>query len=228
MDKKQIIVALAGNPNSGKTTVFNNLTGARQHVGNWPGVTVEKKEGSCSFGGYSLKVVDLPGVYSLTAYSPDEVVARNFIIEEKPDVVVDIVDASNLERNLYLAVQVMETGVPLILALNMMDEAEAKQYTIDVKALSSEMGVPVVPMVANRNKGTRELLTEIIGVAEKRVKAGGVKIEYGREVENQLSRLEKELETSPLAGSYSPRWLAVKLIEGDEEIMKKFEEVKSG
>jgi ferrous iron transport protein B len=228
LDKKQIIVALAGNPNSGKTTVFNNLTGARQHVGNWPGVTVEKKEGSCSFGGYSLKVVDLPGVYSLTAYSPDEVVARNFIIEEKPDVVVDIVDASNLERNLYLAVQVMETGVPLILALNMMDEAEAKQYTIDVKALSSEMGVPVVPMVANRNKGTRELLTEIIGVAEKRVKAGGVKIEYGREVENQLSRLEKELETSPLAGSYSPRWLAVKLIEGDEEIMKKFEEVKSG
>lgn len=228
MDKKQIIVALAGNPNSGKTTVFNNFTGARQHVGNWPGVTVEKKEGSCSFGGYSLKVVDLPGVYSLTAYSPDEVVARNFIIEEKPDVVVDIVDASNLERNLYLAVQVMEMGVPLILALNMMDEAEAKQYTIDVKALSSEMGVPVVPMVANRNRGTKELLAEIVSVAEKRVKAGGVKIEYGREVESQLSRLEKELETSPLARKYSPRWLAVKLIEGDEEIMKKLEEVKSG
>jgi small GTP-binding protein len=222
LDKKQIVVALAGNPNSGKTTVFNNFTGARQHVGNWPGVTVEKKEGSCSFNGYSLKVVDLPGVYSLTA------VARNFIIEEKPDVVVDIVDASNLERNLYLAVQIMEMGAPLVLALNMMDEAEAKQHTIDVKALSSEMGVPVVPMVANRNRGTKELLEEIVRVAEKKDEAGGVKIEYGREVEEQISRLEKELETSPLARKYSPRWLAVKLIEGDEEIMKKFEEVKSG
>jgi len=102
---KRITVALAGNPNSGKTTVFNNLTGSHQHVGNWPGVTVEKKEGSCSYQGYNVRVVDLPGVYSLTAYSPDEVVARNFIVEEKPDAVVDIVDASNLERNLYLAVQ---------------------------------------------------------------------------------------------------------------------------
>jgi small GTP-binding protein len=228
LDKKQIMVALAGNPNSGKTTVFNNLTGARQHVGNWPGVTVEKKEGSCSFNGYSMKVVDLPGVYSLTAYSPDEVVARNFIIEGKPDVVVDIVDASNLERNLYLAVQIMEMGAPLVLALNMMDEAEAKQHTIDVKALSSEMGVPVVPMVANRNRGTKELLAEIVAVAEKKDKAGGVKIEYGREVEDQISRLEKELSASPLARKYSPRWLAVKLIEGDEEIINKFEEVKSG
>jgi ferrous iron transport protein B len=228
LEKKQIVVALAGNPNSGKTTVFNSLTGARQHVGNWPGVTVEKKEGSCSFNGYSLKVVDLPGVYSLTAYSPDEVVARNFIIEEKPDVVVDIVDASNLERNLYLAVQIMEMGAPLVLALNMMDEAEAKQHTIDLKALSSEMGVPVVPMVANRNRGTKELLEEIVRVAEKKDEAGGVKIEYGREVEDQISRLEKELEASPLAQKYPPRWLAVKLIEGDEEIIKKFEEVKSG
>lgn len=228
MEKKQIVVALAGNPNSGKTTVFNNLTGARQHVGNWPGVTVEKKEGSCSFNGYSLKVVDLPGVYSLTAYSPDEVVARNFIIEEEPDVVVDIVDASNLERNLYLAVQIMEMGVPLILALNMMDEVEAKQHIIDVKALSSETGVPVVPMVANRNKGTKELLEEIVRVAEKKDEAVGVKIEYGREVEDQISKLEKELSSSPLARKYPPRWLAVKLIEGDEEIVKQFEEVKSG
>jgi small GTP-binding protein len=228
LEKKQITVALAGNPNSGKTTVFNNLTGARQHVGNWPGVTVEKKEGSCSFNGYSMKVVDLPGVYSLTAYSPDEVVARNFIIEEKPDVVVDIIDASNLERNLYLAVQIMEMGAPLVLALNMMDEAEARQHTIDVKALSSEMGIPVIPMVANRNRGTKELLAEIVRVSEKKDKAGGVRIEYGREVEEQISKLEKELEASPLARKYSPRWLAVKLIEGDEEIIKNFEEVKSG
>src|SRR4030042_1643047 len=105
MTGKEITIALAGNPNSGKTTMFNNLTGARQHVGNWPGVTVEKKEGRCSFNGYSIKVVDLPGVYSLTAYSMDEVIARNYVVDGRPDVVVDIVDASNLERNLYLAVQ---------------------------------------------------------------------------------------------------------------------------
>jgi small GTP-binding protein len=228
MFKKQIIVALAGNPNSGKTTVFNNLTGARQHVGNWPGVTVEKKEGSCSFNRRDIKVVDLPGVYSLTAYSPDEVVARNFIIEEKPDVVVDIVDASNLERNLYLAVQIMEMGVPMILALNMMDEAEAKRYKIDVAAISREMGVPVVPMVANRNKGTLDLLGKIVEVAGKKEEARGVRIEYDREVEKQISHLEEAISAGPLASDYSPRWLAVKLIEGDAEVLKKFEEVKSG
>jgi len=228
MVKREIVIALAGNPNSGKTTVFNNLTGAKQHVGNWPGVTVEKKEGSCSFRGYSIKVVDLPGVYSLTAYSPDEVVARNFVIDEKPDVVVDIVDASNLERNLYLAVQIMEIGAPLIIALNMMDAAESRRYKIDIEAISKEMGVSVIPMVANRNKGTDELLEEIVKVAEGRTEASGVRIEYGREVENEISRLEEAISESPLASRYSPKWLAVKLLEGDEEVIKKFEEVRSG
>jgi len=219
MAKREIVIALAGNPNSGKTTVFNNLTGAKQHVGNWPGVTVEKKEGSCSFRGYSIKVVDLPGVYSLTAYSPDEVVARNFVIDEKPDVVVDIVDASNLERNLYLAV---------IIALNMMDQAESRRYKIDIEAISQEMGVSVIPMVAKRNKGTDELMEEIVKVADKETEVSGVRIEYGREVENEISRLEEAIYESPLASKYSPKWLAVKLLEGDEEVIKKFEEVKSG
>ena len=228
MAKREIVIALAGNPNSGKTTVFNNLTGAKQHVGNWPGVTVEKKEGNCSFRGYSIKVVDLPGVYSLTAYSPDEVVARNFVIDEKPDVVVDIVDASNLERNLYLAVQIMEMGAPLIIALNMMDEAESRRYKIDIEAISQEMGVSVIPMVANRNKGTDELLEEIVKVAEGRTEASGVRIEYGREVENEISKLEEAISESPLASRYTPKWLAVKLLEGDEEVIKKFEEVRSG
>jgi small GTP-binding protein len=228
MAKKEIVIALAGNPNSGKTTVFNNLTGARQHVGNWPGVTVEKKEGNCNIRGYSIKVVDLPGVYSLTAYSPDEVIARNFIIDEKPDVVVDIVDASNLERNLYLAVQIMEMGAPLIIALNMMDEAESRRYKIDIEAVSKEMGVSVIPMVANRNRGTDELLDEIIKVSENKTEARGVRIEYGREVESEISRLEEAISESPLASRYPPKWLAVKLIEGDEEVIKKFEEVKSG
>jgi len=227
MAKEDIIIALAGNPNSGKTTVFNNLTGARQHVGNWPGVTVEKKEGSCSSGRYNIRVVDLPGVYSLTAYSPDEVVARNFIIDERPDVVVDIVDASNMERNLYLAVQIMEMEVPLIIALNMMDEVESMKYKIDVKTISREMGVPVVPMVANRNQGTDVLLAEIVSVTEKKTAASGVKIEYGREVEREITRIEKSISELPLSKKYSPKWLAIKLIEGDEEIIKKFEEVKS-
>lgn len=225
---KEIIIGLAGNPNSGKTTVFNNLTGARQHVGNWPGVTVEKKEGSCSYNGYSIKVVDLPGVYSLTAYSPDEVIARNFILEEKPDVVVDIIDASNLERNLYLVIQLLEMGAWVIVALNMMDEADSRKYRIDVEGLSRLLGAPVVPMVANRNRGTVELFDEIVKVAENKARVKGLKVEYGREVEEEISKLEKLISQSELSSKYSPRWLAVKLLERDEEIIRKFKEVEHG
>lgn len=139
---KRITIALAGNPNCGKTTIFNDLTGARQHVGNYPGVTVEKKEGNLKYKGYEIKVVDIPGIYSLTAYSIDEIIARNFIVEEKPDVVIDIVDTSNLERNLYLAVQFMELKVPLIIALNMADIAEKQGLKIDRKSFSKILGVP--------------------------------------------------------------------------------------
>ena len=228
MAKKEIIVALTGNPNSGKTTVFNNLTGAKQHVGNWPGVTVEKKEGSLNYGGYDIRVVDLPGVYSLTAYSLDEVIARNFVVDEKPDVVVDIVDASNLERNLYLAVQILEMGAPLVIALNMMDMAESRSYKIDVDALAREIGAPVVPMVANRKQGTEGLLKETIRVAENKTNFATARIEYGREVEEELTKLEKVIANNPLSQKYSPRWLAVKLLEEDEEIIKKFEEVEVG
>jgi len=218
---KEITIALAGNPNSGKSTVFNNLTRARQHVGNWPGVTVEKKEGTCHYQGYTIKVVDLPGVYSLTAYSIDEVIARNFIVEEKPDAVVDIVDASNLERNLYLAVQLMEMGTPLIVALNIMDEAESLGYQIDVPKLSYLLGVPVVPMVANRNRGTEELLEEIIKIADGQVQTRELKVDYGREVEEEIAKLEKMIsQDEELSRKYSPRWLAVKLLEGDAEVVK--------
>ena len=163
---KKITIALAGNPNSGKSTVFNALTGARQHVGNWPGKTVEKKEGICTFDDYEIHVVDLPGTYSLTAYSMEEIIARDFIVEGKPDVVVDIVDASNLERNLYLAVQLLELGANLVLDLNMMDMAEARDHRIDVKALSELLGVPVVPTVANKGKGIKDLLATIVKAAE--------------------------------------------------------------
>ena len=222
MAKKEITIALAGNPNSGKTTVFNNLTGARQHVGNWPGVTVEKKEGSCSYQGYHIKVVDLPGVYSLTAYSPDEVIARNFIVDEKPDAVVDIVDASNLERNLYLAVQILETGVPVIIALNMMDMSESRRYRIDVEALAQEIGAPVVPMVANRNRGTDELLREIVNLFEGKAIKKKIKLYYGSELEEHINELEALISCDEeLSRQFSPRWLAIKLLEEDKEVLQK-------
>jgi small GTP-binding protein len=221
-------IALAGNPNSGKSTVFNNLTGARQHVGNWPGVTVEKKEGYCTFRGRRIKVVDLPGVYSLTAYSLDEVIARDFVVDERPDVVVDVVDASNLERNLYLTVQLLEMRVRLVVALNMMDVAESRGYKIDTARLSGLLGVPVVPLVAARNQGTNELLEAIDGVAEGKLSSRGVDIRYGQDVEVEIAKLEKLIDGDSLAKLYPPRWLAVKLLEEDEEIVGKIRQVKVG
>jgi Fe2+ transport system protein B len=208
MKKKKVTIALAGNPNSGKTTVFNNLTGTRQRVGNWPGVTVEKKEGNLTYQDYDLKVVDLPGVYGLTAYSLDEVIARNYIIDGKPDMVVDVVDASNLERNLYLTVQLLEMMPKLVIALNMLDVAESRGHQIDIPELSRLLGTPVVPMVASRNKGTEELV-----------------IHYGHDVESEIEKLERHFSRNPVATQYSPRWLAVKLLEEDEEITKKIEQV---
>jgi len=225
---REITVALAGNPNSGKTTVFNNLTGARQHVGNWPGVTVEKKEGGCSYQGYNMRIVDLPGVYSLTAYSLDELIARNFVVEKKPDIVVDIVDASNLERNLYLTVQLLEMEAMVIVALNMMDVAESRRYQIDSEELSRLMGIPMVPMVASRNQGTRELLQTIVDVAGNRIQVDGLTLKYGQEVEEEIEKLAQSISLSPLARKYPPRWLAIKLLEEDEETIKMFKESRGG
>ena len=228
MPLKRITVSLAGNPNSGKTTVFNLLTGNRQHVGNWPGVTVEKKEGTCKFDGYHIKVVDLPGVYSLTAYSLDEVVARNFIIEEKPEVVVDIIDASNLERNLYLAVQLLEMEVKLVIALNMMDVAESKGYEIDTEGLSHLLGVPVIPMVAARKQGIKPLLQAIVDIAETSEKVGGMQIHYSHDIEEEITKLEKIIAENSLVKDYPPRWLAVKLLEEDKEIIHKIRQAENG
>jgi len=222
MTKKEITIALAGNPNSGKTTVFNNLTGAHQHVGNWPGVTVEKKEGSCSYQGYHVKVVDLPGVYSLTAYSPDEVIARNFIVDEKPDAVVDIVDASNLERNLYLTVQLIELEANLVVALNMTDLAKSRGYEIDVARLSALLGAPVVPMVASRKKGTEELLKQIVNAFEGKTNKNKIKLYYGSELEEHINELEAVISgDEKLSHQFPPRWLAIKLLEEDKEVLQK-------
>ena len=191
-------------------------------MGNWPGVTVEKKEGNYSYKGYKVKVVDLPGVYSLTAYSPDEVIARNFIVEGRPDAVVDIVDASNLERNLYLAVQILEMKAPLVIALNMTDIAESRNYRIDVDGLSREIGAAVVPMVANRNRGTDALLKEIVTIYERKGEKKEIKLYYGHELEEHIGELEHIISgDEELSRRYPPRWLAIKLLEEDEEVLQK-------
>ncbi len=219
---KEITIALTGNPNSGKTTVFNNLTGARQHVGNYPGVTVEKKEGKLKYRDQDINVVDLPGTYSLTAYSIDEIVARDFVIEGKPDVVIDIVDASNLERNLYLATQFMELGVPLVIALNMSDVAKARGQQINKQRLSELLGVPLIPTVANRKKGMNELIDEAVKVAEGKGSLRKITVSYGKEVEEEILKIEQILEKDKaLLEKYPARWLSVKLLENDNEVQKK-------
>jgi len=219
---KTITIALAGNPNSGKTTLFNSLTGSRQHVGNYPGVTVEKKEGYREHKGFRIKVVDLPGTYSLTAHSIEELIARNFVIEEKPDVVVDIVDATNLERNLYLAVQFMELGARLVVALNMSDLAKARGYEIDRVKLSALLGAAVVPTVATKGEGMSQLLDAVVSAAPAGRNSEPVRVKYGREIEEELSKLSLLLDGCPeLAKEYGSRWLAVKLLENDNEVRGK-------
>jgi ferrous iron transport protein B len=217
---KKITAALAGNPNSGKTSIFNQLTGARQHVGNYPGVTVEKKQGICRYKDYEITFVDLPGTYSLTAYTTEELVARNFIIDEHPDVVVDIIDASGIERNLYLATQLIELNVPLVMAFNMSDIAEQKGMVFDIEQLSRLLEAKIVKTVGNKGKGKTELLDAIIETAEHLGKKRIHKINYGEEIENELKRIEKVIadkENLPRQ-KYEPRWLALKLLEQDEEI----------
>lgn len=220
MGKKKVAIALSGNPNSGKSTIFNNLTGAHQHVGNYPGVTVEKKEGKLNFQGYEINVVDLPGTYSLSAYSDDEIVARDFIIKEKLDVIVHIVDSSNLERNLYLTTQLMELEVPLVLAMNMSDMAEKKGQDMDYTKLAELLGVAIVPTVGNKNKGTKELLETIVKVYKGKIKTKGVRIDYGPELREEMNKLDKVVKRDiSLVGRYPLRWLIVKMLENDSLVL---------
>lgn len=163
-------VALAGNPNAGKSTIFNALTGSRQHVGNWPGKTVEKKEGKFKRDDYEIEIVDLPGTYSLTAYSPEEVIARDYILHEKPDMVVTVVDAANLERNLYLTVQILELGVPVIVALNMSDVADGRGLKINQEMLSRGLQSPVISTTANKGEGIDNLVIAMLTLAKEVIK----------------------------------------------------------
>lgn len=218
----EILVALAGNPNSGKTTIFNALTGARQHVGNYPGVTVEKKLGQRTYNNWEMTFVDLPGTYSLTTYSIEELVARNFIVDEHPDIIVDIIDASNVERNLYLATQLMEMNVPLVLAFNMSDIAKRRGLEFDIDKLSELLAAPIVMTVGNKAKGIDELLDVIARTVKQGAKSTTDRLNYGHEIEEELTKLQQQMHgRMELTAKYGRRWLAIKLIEHDKEIMAK-------
>ena len=215
----QIRIALAGNPNCGKTTMFNNITGAKQHVGNYAGVTVEKKEGHTNFDGHELLFIDLPGTYSLTARSLDELVARNVIVNDNPDVIVNVLDASNLERNLYLAAQLLELEKPMVIALNMADVAEEMGIKYDLKKMAEMTGATIVSTVGRTNIGTKDLLEATISVAASQ-KAPGVTINYGDLLEGKISELVELLKQAGTV-TYPLRWIAVKLLEKDADVIGK-------
>ena len=215
-------IALAGNPNAGKTTLFNVLTGAHQHVGNYPGVTVEKKEGVYFHNGYHIHIVDLPGTYSLTAYSLEEVVARDFLVDERPEVVIDIVDASNLERNLYLAIQFLEMGIPVCIALNMIDVAKDRGIEINAGKLSNLLGVPVVPTIARTGRGKKELMDAADRIVREKKKWNPLIISYGYDIDRALLTMEEEINANKFLTDTCPaRWVALKYMENDEQILSK-------
>jgi ferrous iron transport protein B len=214
-----VVVALAGQPNVGKSTLFNMLTGLDQHVGNWPGKTIERKEGTFARNGTNYRLVDLPGTYSLTANSAEEVIAREFIIRQRPDVVVAVVDAAILERSLYLVAELIALPAPVVVALNMMDVAEKEGFHIDAESLQAELGVPVVPMVATRNQGVRELLKAVENVACGRVAYAPSPPQVRADHQEVLEQIEA-LIAGHVPEPYPQDWVALKLLEGDREITK--------
>ena len=233
MAENKCLLALAGQPNCGKSTVFNALTGARQHVANYPGVTVDKMMGWYRHGNTAMEVVDLPGTYSLTSYSPEERVTRDFILHEHPDVLVNVMDASNIQRCLYLSFQLMEMGIPMVLNLNMMDVAQVHEITIDDQALSNALGIPVIPSAMKLGRGKKTLKTAIHGLLSKstgaapgegdggsgRENASGFQVDYGP-MENFIARACRLVEDhGSLAQAYPLRWLGIKLMEGDIMVM---------
>jgi ferrous iron transport protein B len=216
-----ITIAVAGNPNSGKSTLINGIAGTRLHVGNWPGVTVEKKEAIFQCGGRRIRLMDLPGTYSLSPYTQEEIIARDYLVREKPDVIINVVDATNLERNLYLAVQLMELGIPVVMALNICDEAEEKGYRIDTGAMEEMLGIAVVRTVATRKTGLEELIKRAVTVVEEKTNLPK-QLNYGEDIEGPCRVIEDHLrkEHSTVAAAYPIRWLALKLMEGDSRVIE--------
>lgn len=209
---KKLSIALAGNPNCGKTTLFNEITGSKQHVGNWPGVTVEKKEGKYKKD-KEMTIVDLPGIYSLSPYSAEEIVARNYIVEEKPDVLINIIDGTNIERNMYLTLQILETGIPTVVALNMMDEVESSGTKIDIDKISKALGVKVVPIVARNGKNIDLLMNEVKKVSKEKNKELNI---YSKDVEDFLADILSQInDNDNLNQRVNPRWRSIKLLEED-------------
>ncbi|MBI9083917.1 MAG: ferrous iron transport protein B [Desulfobacterales bacterium] len=227
MADKRLTIALAGNPNSGKTTIFNNITGTRQKVGNWPGVTVEKKEGRIRRHGYDLTIIDLPGTYSLTPFSIEEIVARDFVLEENPDVVIDIIDASNLERSLYLATQIRELDCKVLFALNMADLARSRGIKIDEAKLCELLALPVVFTVGNKNEGVDDLLRRAIDLAESPAPLPYKRrVRYSQDIEAAIDQVQRGIVQTPEAGAlkYNPRWTAIKLLEDDDIVKRRLGE----
>jgi len=221
---RQIQVALVGNPNSGKTTLFNFASGSKEKVANYAGVTVDSKEASYKQSGYTFSIVDLPGTYSIKSYSPEEIYLRNYIFDNKPDIVVNIVDASNLERNLYLTSQLIDMGVQIVIALNMYDELEKKGDILDYISLGKLLGVPVIPTVSSRGKGIKDLFDKIIEVYEVREPVvRHIHINYGTEIENSICAIQSKIkieENRAFTNIVSARYLAIELLENDKEYSK--------
>lgn len=217
-------IALAGNANVGKSVIFNHLTGSEQIVGNWPGKTVEKAEGKLNFKDHNMHVIDLPGIYSFSTFSMEEIVSREYIAHEKPDVVINVLDASVLERNLFFTLQLMEMEVPLVICINQMDIAKQKGIVIDTKKLEKALGVPVVATVAIRGEGLQELMDTALKVVKNKDKCKkSVKYEsitYGAELENRINSLNEAMDLEDEVSDYSNRWMAIKILENDPEIKK--------
>ena len=216
-EEKELTIALAGNANVGKSVIFNQLTGSHQIIGNWPGKTIEKREGYLIYKGYKIKVVDLPGIYSFSTYSEEELISRDFIAKEKPDVVINVVDALHLERNLFFTLQLIELEAKLVIALNQIDLLEKSDFTIDSNKLENILNIPIVPTVAIEGKGIEKLIEKCIEIYEGEIKYEPIKIEYGKEVEERVNELIKVVSFDT---SYPKRWFNIKLLEGDEKIKK--------
>ena len=223
MPKTKLTIALAGNANVGKSVIFNQLTGLHQHIGNWPGKTVERAEGTLHFKGYTIDIIDLPGIYSLSTYSLEELVSRKYIAVERPDLVINVADASVLERNLFFTLQLMELKTPMIIALNQMDTAKSKGLKIDAEKLEKLLRIPVIPTVATKGIGIFELLDKTIEIVENGKRAEPLEVRYGEEVELRIAEITKMLEK--IQFWYPPRYVAVKLLEGDEEITREIQRI---